>query len=98
MGLSPASIKKLRSGFNIPNTIGQQTALGGLCMVISGLKTVLPKPGLKTLFRCAGFSLFGVVLTLIPVVSHALTGRIEVRGSQQDGGAGQTSYNTSTLW
>jgi len=48
--------------------------------------------------RRAGAVPYGVLLVLlIPVAALALDGQIDVRGTRQDGGAGETAYETSTL-
>ncbi len=55
-----------------------------------------PRPPARWTVRCAGLLL--MALNLMVGNAWAVDGRLEVRGTRQDGGAGTTEYRTSSLW
>jgi hypothetical protein len=68
-------------------------------MGIIGKRTSKGQPVSRgTSHRVAGVLVLLAMSLAFPLSVLALDGRVEVRGTQQDGGAGPTAYETSTLW
>jgi hypothetical protein len=68
-------------------------------MGITGFRTPQTNPvSCGSLFGTIVIFFYLLLMLSFPVSALALDGRIELRGTQQDGGAGETAYETNTLW